>query len=538
MTATLLLLALVAPALHAGAGQTPVTSLPGPRTLVVPFETPARDGRTYWLGEAVAMLIADDMNARGVGAIPRDTRERAYEQLHLPVNTALSRATVIKVGELVGANQVIVGEVRIEGDALTVKAQPIRIDIGRAGMEVTERGNLSDLFAIVEKTARRVAPGGAPGGTPSGRAPSLHAFELFVKGLLAERPASQAEFLKSAVVIDPRYDRARLALWEVLTGQGDHAAALTEARAIAPDSTYSRRAKFAASVSLIALKQYDEAFTVLKAVQDAASSPAVLNNLGIVQIRRGGTAETGKPIYFLTKAAEADPDDPDVLFNLGYAYALDRDPQGAIYWLREELRRNPVDGDAHMVLATALEQAGSAVEAGRERALASQLSSRYGYADASSHAMPPRGLERIKQNLDSVRAGSVGQTLAATAQRDQQNVAQFHLDRGRRFFEAEQDREAMAELRRAVFLSPYEAEAHLLIGRIHLRAGRPREAIDALKLSIWSRDTAPAHVALGEAYLTLKDTASARAEAQKALALDPGSREAKALLERLIQGNQ
>jgi tetratricopeptide (TPR) repeat protein len=91
----------------------------------------------------------------------------------------------------------------------------------------------------------------------------------------------------------------------------------------------------------------------------------------------------------------------------------------------------------------------------------------------------------------------------------------------------------MEELQRAVFLSPYEAEAHLLIGRIHLRGGRPREAIGALTISIWSKDTAAAHVALGEAYLRLKDTANARAEAQKALTLDPGSAEAKALQQKI-----
>ena len=91
----------------------------------------------------------------------------------------------------------------------------------------------------------------------------------------------------------------------------------------------------------------------------------------------------------------------------------------------------------------------------------------------------------------------------------------------------------MTELQRDVFLSPYEAEAHLLIARIHLRAGRPKEAVDALKISLWSKDTAPAHVALGEAYLRLKDAAAARAEAQKALDLDPGSAEAKALLDKI-----
>jgi Flp pilus assembly protein TadD len=94
----------------------------------------------------------------------------------------------------------------------------------------------------------------------------------------------------------------------------------------------------------------------------------------------------------------------------------------------------------------------------------------------------------------------------------------------------------MAELRRAVFLSPYEAEAHLLIGRIHLRAGRSREAIDALKISIWSRDGAPAHVSLAEAYVQLKDAAAARAQVQRALALDPASMEAKQLQDRLDRG--
>jgi len=499
--------------------------------LVVQFETTGHDGRTYWLGEAVAVLMADDMNARGLGAISRQVRERAYEQLHLPPHSVLSRATVIKVGELAGATQVIVGEVRVDGDALTIKATPIRIDIGRADPDLVERGTLSDLIPITQKLARRIVPEHQD--VPPPPEPPLHAFEQFIKGLIAERPASQAEFLESAIQIDPHYDAARLALWDVRTGQGDYAAALAQARAVSADAPLGRRARFLSTLSLISLKQYDEAFTTLKNLD--SSKPAVLNNLGVVQIRRNGNPDLGKPTYFLTKAAEASPDDPDVLFNLGYAYALDRDPQAAIYWLREALRRKPTDGDAHVVLATALEAAGNTVEAARERELAAQLSS--SYKEVVARSPVPRGLERLSQELDAVTSDGVGQALATTAQRDQQSVAQFHLERGRRLFAQEQDREALAELRRTVFLSPYEAEAHLLIGRIHLRGGRPREAIDALKISIWSRDTAEAHLALGEAYLSMKDTAAARAEAQRALALDPSSTDATALLRR-IDGRQ
>ncbi|HET7697675.1 MAG TPA: tetratricopeptide repeat protein [Vicinamibacterales bacterium] len=526
------LLALLATAAPAADQASPVPPLPAPRILVVPFEAPPRDGRTYWLGEGVALLIADDINARALGAITRTSRERAYEQLHLPASAVLSRATVIKVGEIVGASQVIAGEVSVDGDAFTIRGRSIRIDVGRADGEIVERGRLADLFAVVQRAARRLVPGGSDAG--AGPAPSLQAFEQFVKGLLAEQPASQAAFLEAALKLEPGYDRARLALWEVRTAQGDHAAALAAVRAVNEKARWSRRARFVSAVSMTELQQFDDAFTTLKALNDAEPSAAIFNNLGVIQIRRGGT-EAGRPTYFLTKAAELDPDDPDILFNLGYAYALDRDPQGAIYWLREALRRNPADGDAHVVLAAALDSSGSTVEAARERELAQQLSTRHADAAAAGDRLP-RGLERARQDMDPVRGSVIDRAITSTAQRDQQELARFHLERGRRLYEQERDREAAGELRRAVFLSPYEAEAHLLLGRIDLRGGRPQDAVAALKISIWSKDTPTARVALADAYLRLKDTASARTHAQKALAMDPTSLEAATMLRRIEGG--
>src|SRR4029450_1968000 len=44
-------------------------------------------------------------------------------------------------------------------------------------------------------------------------------------------------------------------------------------------------------------------------------------------------------------------------------------------------------------------------------------------------------------------------------QRDQSELAKFHLDAGRRAFDREADREAVVERRRALFLSPYLGEA-------------------------------------------------------------------------------
>ena len=54
--------------------------------------------------------------------------------------------------------------------------------------------------------------------------------------------------------------------------------------------------------------------------------------------------------------------------------------------------------------------------------------------------------------------------------------------------------------------------------------------MDALKISIWSADTAQAHVALAEAYLKTGDTKRARTEAERALVMDPTSGEARKML--------
>jgi len=510
------------------------------RILVVPFENTQHEARVFWLSEASAILLADELNARGLGAIARDERVRAFEQLHLPAMASLSRATIIKIGNFVGASEVIVGTFRIDGDTLKVAAHSIRIDVGRVQPEVSERAALTDLVGIYGRLAQRLAPDSrAPARSTR---PPLDAFENYVKGLIAENPAAQATFLETAAKQHAGYDRAALALWSVRTEQGDDAAALAAARRVPASSPLARRARFLEGVSLLDLKRYDEAFDAFKGWLDevvpaggtaSVAAAAAFNNLGVVQIRRGGSPQAGSPVYFLTKAADADPGDADYLFNLGYAYVLDRNNQGAIYWLREALRRNPGDADSHYVLAAALLASGSTVEAKREKELARQLSSRYEELErraAADKLSVPKGLERVRTDTDAPRGLRPEQAIVNTAQREQRELASFHLERGKRLFEREDDTEAMAELRRAVYLSPYEAQAHLLIGRIHLRAGRPKEAADALKISIWSEDSAAARIALAEAYVKLRNDVAAREQLARALVLDPNSADAKRML--------
>ena len=99
--------------------------------------------------------------------------------------------------------------------------------------------------------------------------------------------------------------------------------------------------------------------------------------------------------------------------------------------------------------------------------------------------------------------------------------------------QAERDAEAIAELRRAIYLAPYQHEAHLVLGGVYLRDGRLDEAIDELKISIWSQDTLAAHLTLAEAFIAAHNTEGARSELQAALTRDPANSRAKQLLTEL-----
>jgi tetratricopeptide (TPR) repeat protein len=274
-----------------------------------------------------------------------------------------------------------------------------------------------------------------------------------------------------------------------------------------------------------------EAYDALSQMNATPPDSALFNNLGVIQMRRPPGAG-GRAISFFNEAARLDNTDSDLFFNLGYAFFTDRDMPATVYWLREAVRRNPADEQAHYVLGVSLQATGSGAEGAREKELARRLSSTFSEWDRQSPSVP-RGLERIKADVDVPAALRVDNVIVAAGQRDQQEVAGIHLDNGRRLSQAERDADAIAELRRAIYLAPYQHEAHLLLGEVYLRDGRIDEAIDELKISIWSQDTLAAHLTLAEAFIAAHNTEGARSELQAALTRDPANSRAKQLLTEL-----
>jgi Tfp pilus assembly protein PilF len=68
---------------------------------------------------------------------------------------------------------------------------------------------------------------------------------------------------------------------------------------------------------------------------------------------------------------------------------------------------------------------------------------------------------------------------------------------------------------------------------VYLRGGQIADAIDELKISIWSDDQIDARLALAEAYAQARNTDAARIELQTVLTREPSNAHAKELLEKI-----
>ena len=277
------------------ASAAPAQTVPGSRVLVLPFAAeadpaaPSGAGSARWLGEAAAVLLTNRLADLGAGALARDERVAAFDRLRLPMASTLTRATMIRVGELLGASEIVFGEIHL-AQTLSVRVRIVQLGPGRQLPDINDTGSLEGIFAVFDRVGGKVAAAiGRVTATPPSSASrlSLDAFEAYIKGLVAQTPAAEQRFLETAMSLAPRNPQILLALWRCYTEQDEHDQALAVANAVPADSTSARQARYAVALSLIALRRFDGASKELLALAKLRSTPAIANALGIVQLRRG-----------------------------------------------------------------------------------------------------------------------------------------------------------------------------------------------------------------------------------------------------------
>ncbi len=322
-----------------------------------------------WIGESIAESLRDALGSRGVTALARQETTEAFQRLNLKTSSELTRASAMKVGERLDAENVVFGTFEFSPaenaagstmqGTLKIVARVLDRRRLRQSPEFVETGNLDDLTSLESHLAWRalalIAPKSAPPESEYrslGMQVRLDAKENYIRGLLARTPEQQEKLLLQASRLDARFTHPLFQLGKLYMDQKEFRKAADVLQKIPDSDSHAREADFLLGLALL---QSGDAAGSEKAFQSVANQvplSEVWNNLGAAQNRQN----LPQAVDRFKKALEGDPNDPDYIFNLGYALWKRNDFTAAADRFRAVLARQPDDQMATLLLGMCLKK--------------------------------------------------------------------------------------------------------------------------------------------------------------------------------------
>jgi tetratricopeptide (TPR) repeat protein len=315
---------------------------------VLPFDNRSGQGKLGWIGDSFPYTLDQRLTSAGFLTIGRDDRQYALEHLGLPVGFRPSRATTIRIAQMLDADFVVVGSYTVENGRIEVQAQVLEVNQLRMSEPLTDSSELTRLFdvenAIAWKVAQRMDPHfavaeqtflAAAGGV------KLSSFEDYIRGTSAPTQDERLKRLQAAVGETPDYTAAMLALGkEQYAAMQYEAAASTLAKVPATDRV-ALEAGFYSGLARFNTARYAEATSAFAFVASRLPLPEVVNDQGVAASRQGKDAT---PLF--EQVVAADPNDADYHFNLAVALLRRNDIAGATREVETALALHSEDPEA------------------------------------------------------------------------------------------------------------------------------------------------------------------------------------------------
>ena len=362
---------------------------PAPRLsiVVLPFANLSNDPEQQYFADGITEELTTDLS-------------RVAEMLVISRNTAFTYRNkslgTKQIGRELGVRYVLEGSVRRSGNQLRVTAQLIDAETDAHLWVERFDGDISDLFALQDEVARRIAvalnlelaavEAARPTDHPDARDYIFRARAAFLKPKSPENHAERVRLWERALTHDPQSAEAQSRLAIVLTARvidnmtGSPASDLARAEIFAEKalevSPRSPVAHMAKGQVLRAQGRYAEAIpeyeTVLAFNRNWVSA---LHSLGQCKLLTGSIAET---IPLAAQAIRLSPRDPElgVFFHLiGRVHLLQSRVQEAIFWLEKARAATPAHSNLRAWLAAALALNDDIERAAAELSEARRLSS-------------------------------------------------------------------------------------------------------------------------------------------------------------------
>ncbi len=482
--------------------------------LVLPFDNNSNQPSLEWIREAAADLLSDRFAAVGFSPLSRADRSYALDHLGLPQDFHPSRATSLRLAQTLDADSIVVGSFWIDNDEIVTEGQIVDVPHLSMTKPVTARGKLVDMIAVFDslawKLTRELDPnyaGAEQTFIAAGRGLRVDAYEQYIRGITEPDQAESLKHLQASVKLNPDYSPAWMALGreEYSAQQYDQAAeALARVNPKGPDAL---EASFSRGLALIFSGAYAKAEQSFAQVARILPLAEVLNNEGVAASRQG---HDGTPFY--RKAVAADPGNADYHFNLAVSLKRHGDAAGALAEMMQCLKLHPNDSEAQAVL-----DAWKKPVAGAEN---------------------PDPLERIARRFD---AAAFRQAAAVLNQMDEARLAALPAaeraeklsGQAREFLDRGLLLEAERLYQSALVADAGCADAHAGLAEVREKAGDSADARKEAQKSLALKPTAEAHLVLARLDMAANQVPEAGNEVSLALQLAPANKTAQELQKQI-----
>ncbi len=316
-------------------------------------------------------------------ALDRDDRVEGYRRLSIRPYSLLTKASVVKIGEALDAEQVIFGQFDLKSvpdsaaksrGSLQVTARLLDLKRMQQGPEFREVGALEDLAALQGHLAWQVLQFVKSKGAPSesefrNRHPGVRvdAIENYIRGLLAATPDEKHRFFTQAARLDSHYSQPCFELGRLLWTRKEYKSAAAWFEKLKPADVHYHEANFFLGLCRYYSGDFAGAQAAFQSVARVVPLNEVFNNLGAAESR----ANHPNALDNFRKALEGDMSDPAYHFNVGYALWKQGSFEAAAASFHAVLDRVPDDAQASMLLDRCTKHSGprpgDSMAAGLER---------------------------------------------------------------------------------------------------------------------------------------------------------------------------
>jgi Flp pilus assembly protein TadD len=344
------------------------SSAPAPTTfLIFPLENRTKQKTLGWIGEGIALAVSSELQGQAVETISWDERARFIEASDLPPNITLSRASMIRVAQRAGADQVVFGSYSGTEESLQIALRVIDLKTFRTGGEISGSGPVSSLPQLENSLAWEVLSATRLQGDLTAdefrsraRTTSNKSYSSFVNCLVLTDREERAKALQKTLDLYRDLPQASFLLGSYYYQDGEFPRAVQDLKQALRDPQSYLEIQFMLGTSYLRLDNLSEAIQAYNAFGARTPSLEVFNNLGVAYMRKGDSALAVRNLIEARKIAGPDV---SVGLNLAILRHLQGDEMSVLSVLEDVVKAHPEQGMVQYLYSVALTSQGEQTRA-------------------------------------------------------------------------------------------------------------------------------------------------------------------------------